>query len=67
MPTISSGISIALQAILTHSQSMEIIEHNVANASTPGYRRQSAVLTAAVPPPLPVQTTGSAPDNAAAA
>lgn len=49
MPTISSGINIALQAVLAHSQSLEIIEHNVANASTPGYRRQSAVLTATVP------------------
>lgn len=49
MPTISSGISIALQAILTHSQALEITEHNIANASTPGYRRQSALLAAAVP------------------
>lgn len=49
MPTISSGISIALQAVLTHSQALEIIEHNVANASTPGYRRQSPLLTASVP------------------
>lgn len=49
MPTISSGISIALQAVLAHSQALEVIEHNVANASTPGYRRQSAVLTASAP------------------
>ena len=49
MPTISSGISIALQAVLTHSQVLEITEHNIANASTPGYRRQSALLTAAIP------------------
>ncbi|MFN8383482.1 MAG: flagellar hook-associated protein FlgK [Anaerolineales bacterium] len=49
MPTISSGISIALQAVLTHSQVLEITEHNIANASTPGYRRQSAVLTAETP------------------
>lgn len=49
MPTISSGISIALQAILTHSQALEITEHNIANASTPGYRRQSALLSAATP------------------
>lgn len=49
MPTLTSGISLALQAVLTHSQVLEITEHNIANASTPGYRRQSAVLTAATP------------------
>jgi flagellar hook-associated protein 1 FlgK len=49
MPTISSGITTALQAVLTHAQVLEIIEHNIANASTPGYRRQSALLTAGVP------------------
>jgi flagellar hook-associated protein 1 len=49
MPTISSGISIALQAVLTHSQALEVIEHNVANASTPGYRRQTPLLTASTP------------------
>jgi flagellar hook-associated protein 1 FlgK len=49
MPTLTSGISIALQAVLTQSQVLEITEHNVANASTPGYRRQSALLTAAAP------------------
>lgn len=49
MPTISSGLSIALQAVLTHSRALEVIEHNVANASTPGYRRQAAVLTTAIP------------------
>jgi len=49
MPSISSGISIALQAVLAHSQVLEITEHNIANASTPGYRRQSAILTAETP------------------
>ena len=51
MPTISSGLSIALQAVLTHSRALEVIEHNVANASTPGYRRQAAILTTAIPSP----------------
>lgn len=49
MPTISSGINIALQAVLAHSQALEVIEHNVANASTKGYRRQSAHMSAVVP------------------
>lgn len=49
MPTLSSGISIALQAVLTHSQVLEITANNIANASTPGYRRQSAILTTAIP------------------
>jgi len=49
MPTISSGISIALQAVLTQSQVLEIAGHNIANASTPGYRRQSAVLVTDTP------------------
>jgi len=48
MPSLSS-ISTALQAVLTHSQVLEITGHNVANASTPGYRRQTAILTAAIP------------------
>ena len=51
MPTISAGLSIALQAVLTHSRALEVIEHNVANASTPGYRRQAAILTTAIPSP----------------
>ena len=49
MPTISSGISVALQAVLTHSQVLEITEHNIANASTKGYRRQTAILTTEMP------------------
>jgi flagellar hook-associated protein 1 len=48
MPGLSSGIQIALQAVLTHSQAIEIIEHNVANANTAGYRRQTGLLTASV-------------------
>jgi flagellar hook-associated protein 1 len=51
MPNLS-GITIALQAVLAQSQAMQIIEHNISNASTPGYRRQSAILTATVPAPI---------------
>lgn len=52
MPTLSGGIHLALQAVLAHAQTIEVIEHNVANANTPGYRRQSAMLSAAVPTPM---------------
>lgn len=51
MPGLSTGIQIALNAVLTHSQAIEIIEHNVANASTAGYRRQAAVVSSAIPYP----------------
>ncbi len=30
--------------MLSHQAAIEVVEHNVANASTPGYRRQSVVL-----------------------
>lgn len=45
MPTLTSGINLALQSMLAHSQALEVTQHNIANANTPGYRRQSAVLT----------------------
>lgn len=59
MPGLSSGINIALQALLAHSQAIEIIEHNVANANTVGYRRQSAVLSATVSSPAYMGDYGS--------
>ena len=49
MPSGLSGINVALQALLAHQQSIEVIEHNVANANTPGFHRQSAVLQAGIP------------------
>ncbi|MEN4010624.1 MAG: flagellar hook-associated protein FlgK [Bellilinea sp.] len=52
MPGLSSGIHIALQAVLAHAQTIEVIEHNVANANTPGYRRQSALLETTMPSPI---------------
>ena len=49
MPTLMSGINIALRALMAQSQAIEITEHNVANAGTPGYRRQAPLMTAATP------------------
>ncbi len=53
MPNLFSGINLALRAMLAHQQMLEVIEHNVANANTPGYRRQEAMLEATVPYPAP--------------
>ena len=46
MASLSSGINVALRAVLSQTQVMEVIEHNVANANTEGYHKQSAVLKA---------------------
>jgi len=46
MASLSSGINVALRAVLSQTQVMEVIEHNVANANTEGYHKQSAVLRA---------------------
>lgn len=48
MPSLS-GINLSLNALLAHSQAMEVIEHNVANANTAGYHRQEAVLRTTTP------------------
>jgi flagellar hook-associated protein FlgK len=45
MPSFS-GISVALQSLLTQQQAIDVINHNVANANTPGYHRQEVVLNA---------------------
>jgi flagellar hook-associated protein 1 FlgK len=53
MSGLFSGINIALQALLSNQAAMQVVEHNVANANTPGYRRQEAVMAAAPPYTLP--------------
>ncbi len=51
--TLLSGINLALQSMLAHQQAIQVVEHNVANANTPGYHRQEAVLNAGPPYPYP--------------
>lgn len=46
MPNLLAGVSIALQSMLSQQAAITVTEHNVANAGTAGYRRQSVVLTA---------------------
>jgi flagellar hook-associated protein 1 FlgK len=59
MPNLFSGINLALRALLSHQLAVEVTEHNVANANTPGYRRQEAVLTAGMSYPRPGLHSGS--------
>ena len=42
--SLSSLLSIARSALLTHKRAMEVTAHNVANAQTPGYSRQRLQL-----------------------
>lgn len=46
MANLFSSINVALSALLAQQQVMTIIEHNVANATTEGYHRQTAVTSA---------------------
>ena len=46
----SSGLfSISRSALLAHQQSLQTIAHNIANAETPGYSRQEAILSPNTP------------------
>jgi flagellar hook-associated protein 1 FlgK len=49
MGNLLSSIKNAANSMLSYQQAIEVIEHNVANASTEGYRRQKAVLTTGIP------------------
>lgn len=49
MPSMFSSIQNAVQAMLVQQQAMDVVQDNVANANTPGYHRQEAVLGAGLP------------------
>ena len=45
-----TGLSIGRSGLITHKTALDVIGHNIANASTEGYSRQKAILQ-----PVPVQ------------
>ena len=45
----SGLLSIARSALMTHQAALQVISQNIANAETPGYSRQEAVLQATPP------------------
>lgn len=56
----STGLfSIARSALLTHQTALQTISQNIANAETPGYTRQEAVLVANTPVRLPYGNVGT--------
>ncbi len=52
MPNIFAALEIGKRALQTQQVSMQTSDHNVANANTPGYSRQTAIITTA--PSLPL-------------
>lgn len=56
----SSGLlSIARTALLTHQSALQTVSQNIANAETPGYSRQEAVLVANTPLRMPYGNVGT--------
>jgi len=53
MPGTFFGLEIARRGLNVHRKAMDITGHNIANASTPGYSRQEAVIEASTPWTLP--------------
>ena len=52
-------LSIARSALVAHQTALQTIAQNVANAETPGYSRQEAVLTANTPLRMPYGNVGT--------
>jgi flagellar hook-associated protein 1 FlgK len=56
--SLTSLLSIARSALLTHQRAVDTTGHNIANASTEGYTRQRLALTAEVPLQTPIGQVG---------
>jgi flagellar hook-associated protein 1 len=55
------GLNIASSALRTAQTLVDIANQNIANANTPGYSRQAAVVTASTPYPVPVFNSSGVP------
>ena len=60
--SLASLLSIARSALIVHQRAMEVTGHNVANANTPGYSKQTLQLQASDPLVLPQYTIGRGVD-----
>ncbi|MCF6159498.1 MAG: flagellar hook-associated protein FlgK [wastewater metagenome] len=55
----SPDISIGLSGLLTSQRALQVIGHNIANVNTPGYSRQSALMSASLPDVSPFGLVGT--------
>ena len=55
------GLDIAYRALQAQQQAIDVVSHNIANASTPGYSRQTAILAATLPFGTPSVTWDAGP------
>ena len=53
MPSVFLGLNIALRTMQASQQGLETTSHNIANANTPGYSRQEALMAATRPYTVP--------------
>lgn len=56
--SLSSLLSTARSALVTHQRAIDVTGQNIANAQTPGYSRQRLQITAAIPLKTPFGTIG---------
>ena len=55
------GLNIGASALRTAQTLVDITNQNIANANTPGYSRQSAVVSASTPEPMPTLSGSGTP------
>ena len=55
------GLNIGASALRTAQTLVDVTNQNIANANTPGFSRQSAVITASSPYPIPVFSSAGTP------
>lgn len=51
------GINISRRGLQAQQRSLDVVGHNIANANTPGFARQSAILTSSKPYTVPSMET----------
>lgn len=59
MPSTFFGLQTALRGLLAQQQAIDVTGHNIANANTPGFSRQEAVLRTTLPYVVPANSVNT--------